>query len=214
MHKGSRSRGERSHQGGLSLREFARRIGVSDTAVRKAIKAGRLSKSLGKSATGHPFVLDFSVAQAEWRRSTRTGTGVRTDGLQPGAGPPPAPPDAGAAPEPAPADLDLQGMLHPADEISASSLIEAQRLATLERARKLRYENDISAGRLVSTEAAAKEAFEAARIIRESILNLPARLAGELAAETDPARVHMRLEAALREALNATADQLAAAVNG
>jgi hypothetical protein len=44
-------------------------------------------------------------------------------------------------------------------------------------------------------------------------LNIPARVAAELAAESDPGKVHMRLDAAIREALNATADALLAAGN-
>jgi hypothetical protein len=33
-------------KGGISLREFARRMGVSDTAVRKGVKTGRLPSSV------------------------------------------------------------------------------------------------------------------------------------------------------------------------
>jgi hypothetical protein len=61
---------------------------------------------------------------------------------------------------------------------------------------------------LVEVSRASKEAFESARIIREAMLNLPARLAGELAAETDATAVHLRLDAAIREALGAASVQL------
>jgi hypothetical protein len=81
----------------------------------------------------------------------------------------------------------------------------------MERFRKLRIENDLREGRVVDVRAAKREAFESARIIRESVLNLPARIAAELAAETDPAKVFARLDDALREALGDAADRLEAA---
>ena len=94
------------------------------------------------------------------------------------------------------------------------SLIEEQRGVIQERQRKLKLSNDAAEGRLVDKRAVEAAQFEVTRIIRENILNVPARLAGELAAETETAKVHRVLEQALRQALNATADALeAAAVN-
>lgn len=98
------------------------------------------------------------------------------------------------------------------DVISATTLVEAQRHATLERARKLRMENEVTEGRLVAVGQVAKEAFESARIIREAFLNLPARLAGELAAETDAAKIHLRLEREIHACLTAGADAVQARV--
>ena len=91
------------------------------------------------------------------------------------------------------------------------SLAEASRVATLERGRRLRMENDRREGMLVELAAARREAFDSARIIRETLLNLPARIAAELAGETDPGRVFQILDDAIREALHATADRLEAA---
>ena len=172
----------------MSLRAFAREIGVSEAAVRKAIRSGRLKDSLGKTAKGAPVIVDPPLAEREWTASSKTAFGVRTSGAQ--------------AAEP------VDGMLIP-----ASTLIEAQRGATIQRERKLRIENDVAEGRLIPIERVTKEAFDVQRTIRENILNLPARIAGELAAESDAARVYLRLEAALREALNTTADLLLATVN-
>jgi hypothetical protein len=98
----------------------------------------------------------------------------------------------------------------PPSLLTVGSLAEAQRLATIERARKLRMENDLTEGRLVDVGETSREAFESARIIRESLLNIPARLAAEIAAEPDATKVHIRLEVALREALNSTANTLKA----
>ena len=81
---------------------------------------------------------------------------------------------------------------------------------TSERERKLKMENDVRAGLLVSVHDVAKEAFESERIIREGILNIPARLAAELAAERDAGQNFLPLDQALRAALTATADWLEA----
>jgi hypothetical protein len=90
------------------------------------------------------------------------------------------------------------------------SLSEASRMATMERHRRLKIDNDLRAGLTVDVRAAKREAFESARIIRETLLNLPARISAELAAETDPAKIFTRLDDAIREALGDAADRLEA----
>ncbi len=165
-----------------SLRGLARRLGVADNAVRKAIKSGRLRASVGRDEKGRPCITDVELAATEWTQNVSR----------------------------LPAPRETTKPTQPAEIISKDTLTEAQRMATLERGRKLRLENDLKDGRLVEVGKAAREAFEAARIIREAILNIPARLSSELAAESDGSRVYSKLDAALREALNSTSDRLLA----
>lgn len=99
----------------------------------------------------------------------------------------------------------------PAVDGERQSLTEASRLATMERHRALRIANDLREGRVVDVRAAKREAFESARIMREVLLNLPTRIAAELAAETDPAKVFARLDDEIRQALGDAADRLEAA---
>ena len=87
-------------------------------------------------------------------------------------------------------------------------LADYQREAMRERARKLKRENDDRDGLIVPVAKAAREAFEFARAIRGNVFNVPPRLAAQLAAESDESRVYTMLDAALREALEATAAQL------
>lgn len=91
------------------------------------------------------------------------------------------------------------------------TLASAQRTVAVERARSLQLTNEQRSGRLIPAALAIRQAFDAARMLREAILNLPARLAGELAAETDADRVYGRLDAELRLALEATATKIQAA---
>jgi hypothetical protein len=196
----------------VSAREFGRQVGVSHVAVLKGIKNGRLLASLAVGLDGKPAIVDAELARHEW--FANAGQARNSGGAaaaRAGDEPPVTPvPDAPLPPDNPLGDTELLG-----DEAGESeevtdftTLNGAQRLVTLERARKLRLENEIKRGRLVDVSTAAKEAFEAERIIRESILNLPARLSGELAAETDAGRVYAKLDAALRQALNDAADAL------
>lgn len=170
---------------GVSNRAFARAIGVSEAAVRKAITTGRLLNSLGTTADGRIHIADLELAKVEWAAGSRKGGAhERAGGSAHGAHGPTA------------------------VIVGAKTLAEAQRLATIERFRKLRLENDVTEGRLVAVERVSKEAFESARTIRENVLNIIPRISGEVAAETDPFKVSLVLERAFREALGSVADRL------
>lgn len=94
-----------------------------------------------------------------------------------------------------------------ADE-SEQTLVEVQRQVGEQRARRLLFDNDLREGAYVRVVDAQREAFERARVIREGLLNLPSRLAPELAAESDAQRVFERLDTEIRAALEAAADAL------
>lgn len=78
------------------------------------------------------------------------------------------------------------------------------------RAALLRMEREKQEGKLVDAEAVRLEAFKQAREARNAILNMPARLAPLLAAETDPVKVMDLLERELRAACSALAGDRAA----
>jgi hypothetical protein len=82
------------------------------------------------------------------------------------------------------------------------TLRAARRRIAVERARALKLKNDTTQGLLVDKASVEREAFAAARINRESVMNVPARIAAVLAAETDTARVLTTLERELRQALD------------
>lgn len=208
-----------------SLRRLARLIGVDDKAVRKAEAAGVFKDAVRRGDDGNPVVVDVDAAVAAWENSGRQLRGSRRPdaaatvvrgGAAPVATAPLVVPPGGDD-----VQSELQTLLArvrelrgatadagdgdpPADD--SPSLVDAQIESHLERARKLRMENDLRAGTLVEATVAAKAAFEFARTVRENVLNVPARLAAELAADMDASRVARRLEAALREALETVAN--------
>jgi hypothetical protein len=51
----------------IGYREFGRQLGVSDTAVRKAVKSGRLSECVARDADGRPIgIADPELGRREW----------------------------------------------------------------------------------------------------------------------------------------------------
>ncbi|MGE3343319.1 MAG: hypothetical protein AB7L71_07770 [Vicinamibacterales bacterium] len=54
----------------LSLREFARVLGVSDTAIRKAIASGRIRRGVGDFG-GRPAIIDQVSAAEDWQAGRR-----------------------------------------------------------------------------------------------------------------------------------------------
>lgn len=92
---------------------------------------------------------------------------------------------------------------HPSHEPSPTSANFAQARAAKEvfeaRIRKLELEE--RQGNLLQRRAVELEAFNRGQIFRDAMLNIPARIAGLLAAETDQASVHDLLETEIRAML-------------
>lgn len=213
---------------GMSIAAFARDRKVDEKAVRKAIASGRLSRAvLGRSSTGRRVTIaDPEAARREWIDNAGQAPRVEAPAVVTPAAVLEAPIVAGSDPlaarlaamraERAAASAATSAPA-PAAAVEApravgkpgSTLMDAQRRVTLERGRKLKLENDRRAGELVEVAIVAREAFDASRIIREAVLNLPARIAAELAAMTDAHDVYVRLDEALRAILSETAEALA-----
>jgi len=207
----------------ISVRAYARHRGVSQAAVQKAIRKGRLSESIGEKG-GHPVIVDVELADREWEsRRARP----QSEGRRPTLVPPPVPSTTATPPVP-PKDLTYvpieeerrsekssrrrEAPAAEPGEPKQMTLIDAQQVVAIERGRKLRMENDVMRGKLIGRSKVVKEAFEAERIVREAMLNMPIRIAGELE-HRDAASIQLRLDSAVREALNAGADALEASVN-
>jgi hypothetical protein len=167
--------------GAVSLAEYARRRGVSQEAVRKAVKVGRLSKSVVFAASGKPKVIP-DLADDEWTANTD-----RSQQRVPAVAPPtPAP-----SPEPEPQR----------DEPKTATFQQARTLREAYMARLAKLEFEEKSGKLVTTESVKNEAFKVARVVRDSMLNIPDRIAADLANETNQFKVHQRLVTEIRRAL-------------
>lgn len=73
------------------------------------------------------------------------------------------------------------------------------------RAELARLDFEERIGKLVDKTLTEAEAFRIGRLVRDAVLNVPSRLAGILAAESDQRKVHELLEKELRQALEVIA---------
>jgi len=168
----------------LSLRAYAKHRGVSLAAVQKAIRSGRIATTADGS-------IDSERADADWSAKTRPGQKRRS----------PAP--TMVAPvvpfvEPPRSDPGGAGGL---DYFRARAIRESY----LARLAKIEFEE--KSAKLVSRDEVQIAAFTKARTVRDSLLNIPDRLAATLAAETNADNVHQMLTVEIRKAL----DELAGA---
>lgn len=162
-----------------SLREYARRRGVSAEAVSKAITAGRLKESV-VTVGGKPKIGDVELADREWEANTRP----RIDQPRPAAPAPAAAADAADVP-----DYNVSRALREA--------AAARREAAL--ADMAEIEVAEMRGELVPVAEARADVIGKFTVVKTKILGVPTRIAQRLphlAAEVVPV-----VDELLREAL-------------
>lgn len=105
-------------------------------------------------------------------------------------------------------DMDMKSIVQSGAKRS-KAMAEDMSLAAAERKKKI-FDANIAElkfleanGSLISAELVEKRAFEVARKVRDQILNIPNRIAPELAADTDPHSVEQTLYKELIKALEA-----------
>jgi hypothetical protein len=158
----------------LNLSEYGKRRGVTAEAVRRAIKSGRLKDSVSRDEKGNPRI-DPDIADEEWAANTSDNRGWNA---------------RENAKKTADTDMKVSGTLNQSRAIKE---------AYLARLAKLEFEE--RSGQLVRADDVKNEAFKSARVVRDSILNVPDRIAAQLAAETEPGAIHIILTEELRKAL-------------
>lgn len=163
---------------GISIRAYARHRGVTDTAVHKAIRTGRISPE----ADG---TIDPDKADREWARNSEAPkAGTRAKAVK------------AAVPESA---ADAPGGL-PA---GGASLLQARTVNEVVKAQTNKVRLARLKGELVDRPQAIAHVFKLARSERDAWLNWPARISAQMAARLgiEPHAMHVALEAAVREHL-------------
>ncbi len=163
---------------GISIRAYARHRGVTDTAVHKAIRAGRITPE----ADG---TIDADRADREWARNSeapKAGTRAKAPKV--------AVPEGGGD---GPAALPAGG----------TSLLQARTVNEVVKAQTNKVRLARLKGELVDRPQAIAHVFKLARSERDAWLNWPARISAQMAAKlgVDPHTMHVVLEAAVREHL-------------
>ena len=167
---------------GLSIRAYARHRGVTDTAVHKAIRAGRITPE----ADG---TIDAAKADSEWVRNSappRTGTQARAP--------------RASVPEPSDTVRDAGTAALPA---GGASLLQARTVNEVVKAQTNKVRLAQLKGDLVDRSQAIAHVFRLARTERDAWLNWPARISAQMAAklEIDAHELHVALESAVRDHL-------------
>lgn len=171
----------------VSVRAFSRFVGCSDVAVREGIEKGRLVESLRMTEKGYPEV-ELEIGKREWE-DNRDPAATLAMGLNGNNG----------------QHEELNG----ADELIAGKNLSfasqrAEREKWAAKMAQLSYEE--RAGTLVEASKVRKESFALGRQIRDAMMNIPDRVATELAAEQDATKIHNRLAEEIRIALRGVVD--------
>ena len=175
---------------GLSIRAYARHRGVTDTAVHKAIRSGRIEAL-------HDGTIDSDQADAQWARNTsapKTGTQRPTVKVK--------------VPE---VDGDSAGDRGGSGASSntssggggGTSLLQARTVNEVVKAQTNKVRLARLKGELIDRPQAIAHVFKLARSERDAWLNWPARVSAQMAAklEIDAHTMHVALENAVREHL-------------
>lgn len=184
----------------IGIREAARRLGVSDTAVHKALKAGRVLYAQPHDPK-KPQV-EWPAIEEQWKQNTdvnyRTHSGKRADA--PSALP--EPPAATQAPAPQPQEpARPPAPPAPGPSIGGPSFAQSRALREAYNARLAKLEFEERSGKLVDIDQLRIEAFKIHRRVRDSILNIPDRCAPQLATMSDVAEIHAFLLGEITQSL-------------
>lgn len=164
---------------GVSIREFARREGVSDTLVRKALKLNRLKAFYDKS-------IDPALVGTAWREGNVGGANSANQSANTGSQsvrssrPAPGRPPVDMRDDETPADAAKRYVDSGVALLDYAGALEKKEnyLALL---RELEYEQ--KSGSLVELDTASAILFEESRAQRDAWLNWPTRVGPILAAE-------------------------------
>ena len=186
----------------MGYREYARHRGVTLGAVQKAIRDGRITANADKK-------IDAAAADLDWQDNTDASR-IAVNALEQRPQPmqleiqatlPPA-----ASVRRAPAPAAGSGPAGEADEVAGTDRVAneyREHRATRERyqalEQQLKYEQAI--GQLINVDEAKRIAYTSFRTLRDSVMNVAARVKDQLAAETDPHACEVLLENELSAAL-------------
>ncbi len=143
---------------GLSIRAYAEHRGVSDTAVRKAIKQGRISVlKNGK--------IDPEVADREWENNSNPAYQYANEEKQ------------NTKPEESSHETSSRDI--------GVSFQQSRAIREAYEARLKKLDYDQKSGKLIPISEVQVEAFNAARLVRDRILNVPDKVIPLIAGKTN-----------------------------
>ena len=185
---------------GVSVKECARQLNISDTAILKAIKAGRCERhsdgsvdvqavSQGMSLTADPFRGGQRQAGVFGAISLAAGVDAPVDAVQASA--PHQPIESAAA------------RINP-----QVSLLEARTLTEQNKAEKSNIDLAKLKGTVAEIEPMTRAVYDAMVSTRSELLSLPDRLTPIVTPETDAGKIHMMIEVEVTRMCDTLRDKL------
>lgn len=171
--------------------------GQSHEAVRRAIKAGRLTDKAVRRE-GRRYLIDPELADAEWGDNTNPAQVREPDALKQGEQ---VPAGQAAMFEDVPEGKALGTDGQAADENAPPPLANSSAFLQAYKAKLAQLELAERVGALVRRDRVEAEWLRVGRTLRERFMQLPDRLSAELANESDVGEVRRRLDAEVRAAL-------------
>lgn len=196
---------------GISVKEFARRMQVSDTAVHKAIRAGKIVK--GTAGEGKSRVIYPTVAEDEWRQAFDPSYAGRSKALDKRLAAPVATSAPIAGTNPDTGAKVAQNAPGAAASVEDTSLAAAKRVQAVLKAQQMRLELEQAQGRLVDKNAVYDALYAAGAEVRSAIMAVPDRCIDDLMACKTRAEAFTLLHEALAEALQTVTEVLNRGVN-
>lgn len=178
---------------GISIRQYARDSKVSDTAVHKAIKAGKIVKGLTHDEKGRPRILP-EIANKEWGEFKEAPAApVKTPAAKPQA-------------VKNPTVLEAPGSTTNEDPAPTNNLARARLAKEISRAKLLDLEYQTKKGKLVDKDAVYKALFAAGQEIRATFQAIPDRHIDEIVSAKTRNEAHEILAGVIGKALESLAD--------
>lgn len=170
----------------ITQSEFAKRVGVSETAIRKAVKTGRIHKGFYRSNEGRPRIR-YETALVEWHESASEQAPPAK--LPPGQKTPRGIIEPGTDSDPAPP-------IQPGESIN--SLKQKHEKIKIASAA---FDLKVKQGKYVEKEQVYKALFGAGQEVRQSLEAIPDRVIDEILAAKDRNTAHTLLTKAINAAL-------------
>ncbi len=160
----------------LSIRGYARHRGVAESAVRKAIAQGRITK--GKNGKINPKIADKEWVQNSDPAQVKAENAFETSDYSQNSAPNPQ-----------------------LNAVGGPSYQQSRAIKEAYGAKLLRLQFEKESKKLISIDDVKVSAFNAARMTRDRILNIPDRVIPQLVGKTDIFEMKEILKAELIKAL-------------
>ena len=173
---------------GVSLRDYAKHRGVSDTAVRKAIKSGRIQAETDGT-------IDIAKVDKQWDRNTDRAQQRKSSGA------------TKAVPKAA-LDAVADTLSESGNTGGGTTYMQARTANEVLKAQTNRINLQQLKNELVDRAKAIAHVFRIARAERDAWLSWPARVSAQMAAEleVDSHKMHVMLESYVRQHLSELSD--------